>query len=66
MSEAQIAAENEALLNANKQKETEEQASKRQPMDMRFRNKLSQMIYGSPPEKEAEEKKVAASQQGDS
>jgi len=49
MSEAQIAAENEALLNANKQKETEEQASKRQPMDMRFRNKLSQMIYGSPP-----------------
>jgi hypothetical protein len=57
MSEAQIAAENEALMNANKEKETAEQASKRLSMDMRFRNKLSQMIYGSPPEKKTEEKK---------
>ena len=54
------------MLNGKKQKETEEQASKRQPMDMRFRNKLSKMIYFSFPEKETEEKKEAASQQGDS
>ena len=54
MSETQIAAENEALLNANK----EEQENKRVAMDMRFRNKLSQMIYGVPAAEKPAEKPV--------
>ena len=53
---ATIIAENQAKLNAAKEKEEEEQRDRR-PMDIRFRDKISQMIYGSPETKKAAETK---------
>jgi len=48
MSEAQIEAENQARVNKQKEEEKKkEENSFRTPMDMRFRSKFSQMIYGT-------------------
>ena len=49
MSEAQIEAENKARVDKQKEEEKKKQEGSgfRTPMDMRFRSKLSQMVYGT-------------------
>ena len=59
LSTAQIEAENTARVEAAKEK-AEKEKQTRLPMDMRFRNKLSQMVYGSSGENADESKTTPA------
>ena len=59
MSEDRIKSENEMRLNEQKKQEQDDKENQvRQPMDMRFRGKLSEFIYGSPPIQQKSEEPV--------
>jgi len=61
LSDATIAAENNAKLEAAKEKDKKEKET-RLPMDMRFRNKLSSVFYGTKEEEKKAETDVDKSE----